>query len=661
MGVREILSRTRSSLRHRADRLLLGLRQRPKSLSAVLPDGGRNGDQIPRMDGLDIIEWASAMPGSAEREWYQGLLPEADRILARRLSYFCLQDHPLGSPIDWHRDHRAGVSAPRRFAPSIDYRDFRVVGDCKQVWEPNRHHQLVVLARAHRASGERRYAEAVGEQLDSWLEQNPFGMGMNWRSPLELGIRLINWVWTIDLIRNSGVIEGELKCRLMNAVYRHVWDIMRKLSRASSANNHLIGEVAGAFIATSYFRGMKNAPRWRRRCREILQEEIFRQTHDDGGNKEQAVGYELFVLQFFLLSGLVARWSGEDFPPPYWSAVERMFEYIGALSEGGENVPMYGDCDDGYVLDLGCGHHDFRAWLSVGAILFGRGDFKAWSGGYSEPARWLLGRDGREKFEAIHVPDDDRIRSRAFGESGCYLLQCGRRDEDDRISVLFDCGPLGFGALAGHGHADALSLALRAFGKDVLVDPGTYDYFTYPEWRSYFRSTRAHNTVVIDAKDQSEMLGPFLWGRRASARCIEWKPDEFGGLVVGEHDGYRKLRDPVIHRRTLRLDSRKRELTIRDDIIAKGCHDLEVRLHLAEHCALGPDGDNRFTIDVGPGSVTMALDPRLSVETLHGSEDPIGGWVSRGYHQKTPSTTLIGRCSSEGNVTLQCRILMGQP
>jgi len=106
-----------------------------------------------------------------------------------------------------------------------------------------------------------------------------------------------------------------------------------------------------------------------------------------------------------------------------------------------------------------------------------------------------------------------------------------------------DCGELGLGAIAAHGHADALSLALRAFGTDVLVDPGTYDYFTHRAWRDHFRSTRATTRSRWTA-GQSEMLGLFLWGARARARCLRFEPAPGGGELVVEHDGYARLADP---------------------------------------------------------------------------------------------------------------------
>ncbi|MCX5671539.1 MAG: alginate lyase family protein [Planctomycetota bacterium] len=655
MSPQELGWRVTGTLHGTADRCLLPLRQRQLSPRAL---EGRNGDAAARelrLVDVELGEWA-ASPLALEAGWCGRLRAQGDAAAGHRLSFFDLENQHLGEPIDWNRDHKHEKAAPMRFAPWIDYRDFAVTGDCKFVWEPNRHHQLVVLGRAYRATGDVRFAAALKEQLDSWLDQCPYGIGMNWRSPLELGIRLINWVWTLGLVRDSGVVDEVFRVRLLNSAYLHLWEISRKYSRGSSVNNHLVGEAAGVYIGSTYFYNLKHAARWRARSREILCEEILRQTYPDGCTREQALGYHLFVLQFFLLAGMVGRRSGEDFPPAYWERLERMFAFVGALTEGGRTLPMFGDADDGYVLDLGGERGDPGPWLAVGAVLYGRADFKAWAGGWSEPALWLLGREGRERFETIPRPEALRLASRAMSDAGYYLLQSGHCDGPDRISVVFDCGELGMGPLAAHGHADAMAFTLRAFGEDVLVDPGTYDYFTYPQWRKYFRSTRAHNTVVIDGQDQSEMLGPFMWGAKAHARCVLWEPIAAGGKVVGEHDGYTRLADPVVHRRTLELDGLKRELTVADDILTRGSHDVEVCFHLAENCRVRQAVPNRCEIDVGPGGVTIELDPRLSVRTRCGSEDPVGGWVSRGYHRKTPSTTLVGRCTVVGNTSLVTRI-----
>ena len=661
MSLGEIAWRIRSSVRDRADRFFVCRRQRVRKPSVIL-----NGDGREEGPGFRVIDLAPGFRkdnkkrGKEEVEWYDFLMAKAEQIAGHRLDLFDLKDKHLGDPIIWNQDHKRGQDTPMVFSAALDYRDVREAGDCKFVWEPNRHHQLVVLGRAWRLSGDIRFANAVAEQLDSWLKQNPFGLGMNWRSGLELGIRLINWVWALDLIEESGTIDDRLRHRIFDSVARHIWEIDRKYSRGSSVNNHLIGEAAGVFVAASYFGNLRNASKWQARSREILCREILSQTFPDGGTLEQAIGYHFFVLQFFVIAGVTARAAGQDMPESYWSRLEKMFEFLGILSEGGDSLPLFGDCDDGYVLDLGHDPHDIRQWLAVGAALYDRADFKAWAGRYAELVEWLLGESGRKSFKAIPESQDKTITSRAFKDSGYYLLQHGEFDSPDRISVVFDCGPLGMEPLAGHGHADALSFTLRAFGKDVLVDPETYDYFSYPKWREYFRSTAAHNTIAVDGRDQSEMLGLFLWGRRAKARCMSWEPTDVGGKIVGEHDGYAHMEDPVFHRRTLELDGGDRNLIVRDDIIAGAKHEIEIFFHFAEHCLVNPTDENRYLVDVGLGTVTIEFDRSLLVESFNGSENPICGWVSRGYHRKEPGTTLVGRCTCEGNTSLVCRFEIGK-
>ena len=587
MSPAEVLWRIRSTVRDQLDRPRFALGLYP-SLPSMSP-ASELADVGP---GFRLCDWESRAYRSQqlqpdEERWQAGLRERAEKLLSHKISFFSLDDCYLGDPIDWNRDHEAGVAAPGGFAGSIDYRDYRVTGDAKIVWELNRHHHLVVLARAYQVTGDIRYAEAVIAQWRSWCAACPFGQGMNWRSPLELAIRLINWVWAVDLIRESGIITASVYKELLAVVYLHLWEITRKYSQGSSANNHRIGEAAGIFIATQYFPMLDPQGRWNQQSRAILCQEVQTQTYQDGANREQAFGYHLFVLQFFLFSGIVARRAGADFPETYWSQVNNMLEFAGALSEGGDYIPSYGDCDDGYVLDLGHGPEAATGLLAVGAILFARQDFKAWAGGFREAAYWLLGPLARAHFEAIlPASGNTTLSSRAFPDSGYYLLQCGRAGAADRVSVLFDCGELGFQSIAAHGHADALSFTLRAFGQDILVDPGTYDYFRYPQWRAYFRSTRAHNTVVIDDRDQSQILGPFLWGIRAEASCLTWEPNLHGGRAVGEHNGYTQLSDPVVHRRTLDLDGEVRTLTILDEIIALEHHRVQISFHVAENLSL---------------------------------------------------------------------------
>ena len=299
MTLTEIGWRITSLVRNIIDipRIRLGLYPGPKSYRSPLTiNSAKPGFRVPSPEPGD---WCAIGNTEEESTWLARLIKNARLITEHRFTYFNLNQHFLGDPIDWHADHSSGKRGKLRLSAFVNYRDFDTVGDCKQVWEPNRHHQLVTLARAWHATGDKNYADEIANQLESWLEQNPFGYGMNWRSPLELGVRLINWIWALDLIRDSEAISDELWSRIHHAAYLHCWDITRKYSRGSSANNHLIGEAAGVFVAASYFRFFPHSDKWMQQSREILESEIIAQSYDDGCTREQALGYQFFVMQFF--------------------------------------------------------------------------------------------------------------------------------------------------------------------------------------------------------------------------------------------------------------------------------------------------------------------------------------------------------------------------
>src|SRR5262245_4547562 len=117
--------------------------------------------------------------------WREALLGRAQAVCDGRLSFLNLDACDFGPVPRWNYDHESGRPAPLWFAPAIDYRDSRLTGDAKQVWEPNRHQHLPLLARAWRISGQQRFAARIAAHLRSWMDQCPCGIGMNWRSPLE--------------------------------------------------------------------------------------------------------------------------------------------------------------------------------------------------------------------------------------------------------------------------------------------------------------------------------------------------------------------------------------------------------------------------------------------------------------------------------------------
>lgn len=581
-------------------------------------------------------------------QWKASLTSQADSILLGELSYFSHVKNFVGNPPKWRTDHAAEIEGPLNLIQLVDYRDFENFGDCKEVWEPNRHHHLVVLARAFYVTKDEKYAEAAAKQLDDWIISNPYGRGMNWRSPLELGIRLINWVWTLELLKTSAVLTEDRKKAILDAVYLQCRDIARKFSQGSSANNHLIGEAAGVFVASCYFDQFEESAEWRQASQKILEQEILNQSYSDGCTREHALGYQLFVIQFFVTCGLVGNWYNFEFSENFWQRLEKMFRFVSTVSLAGGTLPFFGDRDDGYVLDLGENCSDTDMLRDLERRIFEKSNIDA-EAPPSQTSFWLLPDRSIEPNKSTTVP-----QSQSFPESGYHLLQSIQHDA--YVAVFLDAADLGYESIAAHGHADALSLTLRLNKKDIFVDAGTYDYFSFPQWRNYFRSTRAHNTVEIDGLDQSDMQGAFMWGQHASCTLVDWEDTSQKTLITASHDGYERLSDPVTHTRTLTLQKLEQKLSIRDQLDCESDHLVAIHFHCHPDVIVQPESENVVVLVSGRDRIRLMSDQKISI--LRGAKDtqtPGLGWYSPGYHQKVVTTVLKidGKITGRSSLTTE--------
>ena len=589
-------------------------------------------------------------------------LAAAERISAGRLDIFAMPDVDLGSPPRWNRDPKTGIEAPLHFGKLLDYRNPETVGDIKYLWEPNRHLHFVTLAQAYALNRDPKYFEVIAAHLESWIEACPYRKGANWSSALEAAIRLINWslAWRllggVDSPLFSSARGASVRDKWLKSVFQHAQYVRGFFSLYSSANNHLVGEAAGVWIAGLTWPYWRQARRWAGEAKAILEREALLQNGADGVNREQAVSYQQFEIDLLLLALLAGRASGVEFSIAYQARLEAMLEYLASIMDAGGNVPMFGDSDDGAVVRLAQGARfcPFRSLLATGAVLFGRGDFKAKAGALDDKTRWLLGPVADARFEALGAVS--RPVHRAFRDGGCYILGCDFETARE-IRLVADAGPLGYQTIAAHGHADALSFTLSVAGMEYLIDPGTYAYHTQAAWRQYFRGTSAHNTVRVDATDQSEPGGNFMWLRKARAGCNLWLSSPECDDFSGWQDGYLRLADPVLHRRRILLDKRARLVTIEDRLEMSGEHEIELFFHCSERCTVSPTDDG-FAIEQGGTTLSLRLPraPGAASRVHFGSLEPISGWVSRRFDTKEPAPTIVWRARIAGNVGLRTEI-----
>src|SRR5690348_8745128 len=461
------------------------------------------------------------------------------------------------------------------------------------------------------------------------MQANPPGIGINWASSLEVSYRMISWCWALHLFHGSAALTPELHADMSGWVRTHAAHVEKYLSHYFSPNTHLTGEALGLFYAGVLFPELPRAHRWRKTGMRVLLEQLPRQVLPDGVYFEQATCYQRYTAEIYLHFLILAGHNGIDVPPACAERLCMLLDSLLALCRPDGTLPQIGDADGGRLLPLL--HRradDCRDVFAVAAVLFRRADY-AWAArGRAPEVAWIFGSAGCEAFAALGPVPPAQPPSRLFPDGGWLVMRGGWKLFAHQL--LFDVGPLGCRMSGGHGHADLLSIQCNPFGQELLVDPGTYCYTSHANWRDHFRSSAAHNTVVVDRQSQAVPAGPFSWRKqRPSARLMQWRSTPAFDYADAAHDAYRRLRDPVTHRRRV-MFVKPHYWVVVDDLEGADIHQVDLSFQFAPaeisrtadgwDRAMAPDGRGLF---IRPFSVTP-----LQLTKHEGEAEPIRGWIS---------------------------------
>jgi len=630
----------------------------------------RRGNLVALRQGRRALFPELAEPGSLQealKPHKEHLVREADSILGGQVLLFRNRPVFVGDKPNWNYDYVQRKEIESAFYRDLNSRDPETFGNARAIWELNRHYHIVQLSLAFFLTNCEQYADRAIAHIASWIGGNPYLYGANWTSPLESGIRLISWAAASCFLCDSKSWTSEFQGRVEASIEEHIKFVIRHRSRGSSANNHLIGEMAGVLVAGCVYGHLERAQQWREIAFGVLVREAEKQVHADGVGKEQAVSYQIFVGEFLLIGGLLAMRSGLEVMASYWERLERMLEFMAAILDERGSYPRIGDSDDAQVLGLDPQEHPMKPLLDVGTVLFERDEFSYGSSETSIHALCLLeARQAPVLGATTTRVNRGRPLPRCFPDGGYYILGAFRPDQRG-IRVIVDCGPLGFGSLAAHGHADALQILLSVDGVQFFVDPGTYVYHTDDVWRRYFKSTAAHNTLEIEGRDQSEYQGPFLWGAKAKSHTVLWESAPGEDRIVCSHDGYTRLSDPLIHNRSVLVKDRSQIALVRD-WVSNGDQACRRRVvpkrvgaclcfHLDPACDVIQVDARSFLLRNAGRELDLEFDIRIeSVELLRGGTNR--GWYSPSFLEKVPTSSLFARGKVPIGAVLETRITL---
>jgi len=552
----------------------------------------------------------------------------SDTEINNTFSVFGSAPIKLSLPLPWHEDVKTGGRWELRYYTRVRLHERQKHSDIKVPWEISRFHFAAWLGRVYWISGNEAHASKFAEMVEDWIRANPFPYGVNWMTSMEVAFRAINWAFGCAYFVNSKSFSQGLQDSILLYLYLHGAFIEFNLEFALRNHNHLLSDATGLFVLGLFFQDTKRGRKWLRLGKRLLEEEIRNQVRPDGVDYEQSIAYHRLVTELLVVPYILAERNHIPFSPIYRQRLEKMFEFIMHYTKPDGSVPLIGDADDGRLFRFSPSQpiNDHRYLLSIGAVLFNRADFKKAAGSYSEDALWLLGAEGFEQF--LKIPDDaPHLSSKAFPHGGFYIM----RYKD--AYLIIDAGEIGMDGLGGHGHNDTFSFELFFGGETFITDSGTYCYTCDINERQKFRSTYAHNTIVVDERELAEFAS--IWHikeDRTEPRVLEWYTSDEYDAFEAEHYGYTRLSQPVIHRR--RVEFKKGQVTwvIKDMVDGDGEHTVEFLLHLAPGVQVEQISEGLFLLKGEKASLVLKM-PRSVVR--------IEPWeISPSYGVKIPSKRL---------------------
>ena len=376
----------------------------------------------------------------------------------------------------------------------------------------NRFNWLEQFCGAYARTGDERYVRAWMDQVRSWIEACPPGFPRT----IDTGRRLHNWVLSFEYFvhsRRSPSVSPRFLARMLEAMRRDAEFLYRPEHWRRFSNWGTFENQGLAFMAVLFPEFRRNSL-WLKEVWFRMYFQLQEDFYPDGMHKETSPSYHSHELQVWFdflrqarANGLENPWHGQVPLPPEEELFLPRVRALMYLYKPDGTVPQVGDTD----------RFSERAFLrEVGET-------------FHAPDLVWVATDGRRGAKPEHT-------SVCFPQGGYTVLRSGwgegRRPFGQELYLLFDCGS----TFPWHAHYDMLSVTAMAYGHDLLCDPGRYTYTRGPE-RDYFKGTAAHNTIVMDGRNQPKYTpaAPF------------WVSTPAFDYVAGKNDS----RPEAVHRRSI--------------------------------------------------------------------------------------------------------------
>ena len=458
-------------------------------------------------------------------------------------------------------------------------------------------HHTVGCANAFVADGNAAPMRHCQKLIESWIVTARIGHSDGWDA-YPISLRVVNWIYAYALLAEKYDDPAFLQ-RWRTSIYQQLAFLSDHLEYHLLAN-HLLKNAKALVIGGLFFADDPRGQQWLAAGEQLLWREFDEQVLDDGGHYERSPMYhalsladwlECFALLREFKTKLGIEWK-EDSTTRIIAKLQAMTRFLAATSYADGTLALFNDAANS---------EEVRP-LSL-----------------LESATRILGADLQPSAPA-------------FPETGYYLWISA--DEQDRIIV--DAGPPGVDYNLAHAHCDLLSYELRLNGEPFIVDSGVHGYGG-DKFREYCRSTRAHNTVMFDGREQSEVWGTFRMARAAALLGVEVRSDEQAWDFRGAYRPY--YQQDLSHERRIRrtIDG---EWIIEDRASGGMVKRAQSFIHLHPNVTARRNADLSIDCQVGARKVHIQPLAAETAEIIEAQEAPIQGWYFPDFGIAQPSQTI---------------------
>lgn len=407
--------------------------------------------------------------------------------------------------INWHQDKFSDFVYPLKRFDKINAAQWFDKGiDLVFPWELSRFYFGINLAQKYLITKDQKYYTLFKSLIYDWIKNNPFLYGVNWLSTMDVAIRAVNWIITInyfsELAKKDQIFMNEItKSLIQHAEYISAFPLIEKNGLTT---NHTTAAYAGLLFLALTLKDHSKSDSWLNNSLSGLEKCINDQVYEDGVDYEGSIPYHRLVLELFAYSAIVSRANNVKFSNLYYNKLFKMFEFTAAYLDENGNAPQIGDNDSGRLIIFNALENDpyrnehFHYYLlSLGESLFD----------YTFQSKCELRDNSIQKYlpffdkvslKEINVDPKPTNKSISFEKGGAYLLK------NDNFNIFVSCFPIGQNGKGGHNHLDIGSFVLSIDRIPIIVDAGSYCYSKDRKERDKFRSYAYHNTI-FNALDES--------------------------------------------------------------------------------------------------------------------------------------------------------------